>query len=88
MVRMFRFLYLVVLIGGLLWIVQTRPLWLDPSRAARLQPAGSTAQAWELNEEARMDEMFRRLWWVAGATVVVVAGGETWNLLRTTIRRG
>jgi hypothetical protein len=84
---MFRILYLVVLAAGLLWIVQTRPIWLDPTRAVEVRPRGAAADAdWRSEENARRDEMVRRIKIVAVATVGVVVAGEIWCLLGGRLR--
>jgi hypothetical protein len=85
---MFRLLYLVVLLAGLAWIIQTRPIWLEPGRAAEAVPRVAPGEAaWEQDETARMNERFRRIKIVAVATVGVVLGGEIWCLVAGRVRR-
>jgi hypothetical protein len=79
---MFRILYLVVVVGGLLWIIQSRPIWLEPTRAVEKTPRGAAGDAdWQSDEDARMDETFRRTKLVVVATIGVIAAGEIWCLL-------
>ena len=84
---MFRILYFVVLVAGLLWIVQTRPVWLDPTRAVEEPPAAAAGDAdWQHDEESRSDEMFRRIRIVAFATIGVIVAGEIWCFLSGRLR--
>jgi hypothetical protein len=85
---MFRLLYLVVLLAGLAWIIQTRPIWLEPGRAAEGVPRAAPAEAaWQQDETARMSETFRRIKIVVVATAGVVVGGEIWCLVAGRVRR-
>lgn len=78
---MFRLLYLVVLLGGLFWVLQAQPLWLDPERAADLRPeAAAGGDPWQDNEQARAAETFRRIKLVGLATVGVIVASEAWGL--------
>jgi hypothetical protein len=79
---MFRILYFVVIVGGLLWILQTRPIWLEPTRALQEPPHRAAGDAdWQHDEDARADETLRRTRIVAIATLGVMAAGEVWCLL-------
>jgi hypothetical protein len=78
---MFRLLYLVVLVAGLFWILQTRPLWLDPERAADMRPrAAADGGDWQDQEEARSEETIRRVKIVGMAAIGVILVGEAWVL--------
>jgi hypothetical protein len=81
---MFRLLYLVVFAVGLLWIVESRPLWLDPQRAADMRPAADGD--WEHQEIARAAETRRRVKLVVLAVMGVVVAGEVWVLLYHRLR--
>ena len=84
---MFRILYLVVVVGGLLWIIQSRPIWLEPSRAVETTARGAAGDAeWQSDEDARMAETIRRTKIVVGATIGVIAVGEIWRLLGGRLR--
>jgi hypothetical protein len=85
---MFRLLYFVVLVGGLAWILQTRPVWLEPDRLAEEPPRAAAGQDGpQREEEARAKEMFRRIKIVTVATVGVVAAGEIWCVVAGRWRR-
>jgi hypothetical protein len=71
-------LYLVVFAAGVLWIVQSRPLWLDPQRAADMRPQPGAGGNWEQQERVRADETTRRVKLVVLAIVGVVVAGEAW----------
>jgi hypothetical protein len=79
---MFRILYLVVLTLGLLWILQTRPIWLEPTRAVEKPPSAAAGDAdWQRDEDGRLYEMFRRTRITALATLGVIVAGEAWCFL-------
>jgi len=79
---MFRILYLVVAIAGLLWIVQTRPIWLEPTRAVPLSAGTAESDAnREQEEDARYDETIRRTRIVVIAVMGVIGVSEAWILV-------
>lgn len=79
---MFRVLYFVVVIAGLLWILQTRPIWLQPTRAMEEPPRGAQIeQEWQRDESTRMTETMRRTWITVFAVAGVIAAGEVWCLV-------
>jgi hypothetical protein len=82
---MFRLLYLVVLVAGLFWIVQSMPLWLDPQRAADMRPHAAGGPDWD-EQEARDGETAHRVKIVVAAVIGVVVAGEAWAIVYHRLR--
>lgn len=85
---MFRILYLVVFALGLLWIVQTRPIWLEPTRALEEPPRHAVAGQpdWQRDEEARTTETWRRIRITTLGVLGVIVASEVWCLLAGRLR--
>jgi hypothetical protein len=77
---MFRILYLVVLVAGILWIVQANQAWLDPVHMAEM-PASARDDGSVAAENAQMNELARRIKLVAVAVVAVIVASEVWHLV-------
>ncbi len=56
-----RWIYTLILGTGLLWVVNTRPAWIDPLRLVDTPVSGPAAVEFERDEQHRVDEMNRRI---------------------------
>lgn len=83
---MFRIVYFVVRVAGLFWILQTRPIWLEPTRALDDAPRAAEGADWQQDETARSDETFRRIKMVGLAWPGVILVGEAWILAYHRLR--
>jgi hypothetical protein len=72
-----RWLYIAVLGGGLLWIVNSKPLALEPTRVLEAPKGAAAGAKWDREEQARTDEFYRRLKIVSTAAIVLVLVGES-----------
>lgn len=73
--RLRRIIYTIILGIGILWIINTRPAWMDPMRMVNAPINGPAARDFERDERSRVEEMSRRIKLTAvgfGVAVVVV----------------
>lgn len=82
----FRWLYLGVMAGGLLWTINSAPLALNPTAAINAPITGKRGVEWDRQQAGNTDEFFRRIKLTAAAGVAAVVVCESASLVFRVLR--